>query len=288
MSGWPALVAKPGYCGATSNCLIPLNCWRSPSPSLNMPFARHSHQATAGVGLVSSPRSGSPQRASTALRTASRNRSTDAKSAPEGAIGSRTSTLMGARRGNHCSPRSIDRVPRMTPGRTGRFASAATLKAPRKKPGEAGPARERAFGKEHQHTALLGRGNHGLGIGETIHHVVSLNKQCAQAAQHRTGEDLAGEFTLGNKGRLTGKRCRQHHRIYVARMVEHQHGVTAWNALGPTNRDRSSDRGEGHACNRSQRGPAPLEPGKDHNDQPSDQDAEPDDEPPPDRISEFG
>ena len=41
------------------------------------------------------------------------------------------SMLSDARLGNHCSPRSMDLVPRITPGRILRPASAATLKAPR-------------------------------------------------------------------------------------------------------------------------------------------------------------
>jgi hypothetical protein len=91
----------------------------------------HQVAGRGGGGLTSSPRSGSPQRANTASRTLSRNFSTDAKSTPDGATGGAISTLIDVRRGNHCSLRSIDRVPRMTPGKTGRRASAATLKAPR-------------------------------------------------------------------------------------------------------------------------------------------------------------
>ena len=52
-------------------------------------------------GFTSSRRSGSPQPARMAWRASSRNRSTDAKSLPEGMMALSSTTLSGVRRGNH-------------------------------------------------------------------------------------------------------------------------------------------------------------------------------------------
>jgi hypothetical protein len=52
-----------------------------------------------GDGFTSSPRSGSPHLASTTLRTASRNCSSDAKSFPEGVIAWAISALGDVHRG---------------------------------------------------------------------------------------------------------------------------------------------------------------------------------------------
>jgi hypothetical protein len=52
-------------------------------------------------GLLSSPRSGSPQPAKMTLRTASRNRTTSANSLPFGSMGDSMLTLMALHRGNH-------------------------------------------------------------------------------------------------------------------------------------------------------------------------------------------
>jgi CYTH domain-containing protein len=77
------------------------------------------------------PRSGSPHFAKIARRALSRIATTAAKPVPVGSMASPISTLTGDHRGNHCSPRSIDRVPRSTPGNMGTRASVAAWNAPR-------------------------------------------------------------------------------------------------------------------------------------------------------------
>ena len=184
----------------------------SDNPGTIALVACHLVFAVSWIGLISSPRSGSPQPAKTTARTASRSLTTEAKSIPDGWMASAMATLTELHRGNHWSPRSIERVPRMIAGTTGSCRLRGDPEGTEIEARKPRAARKGTLRKKHQQAPLPRGVGDAIEVGKAVGHLESFEKQNPKAPQQRPGKNLACELLLDDVGGLAREEPRPRRR----------------------------------------------------------------------------
>ena len=237
--------------------------------------------AVSWIGLISSPRSGSPQPANTTART----------EFPQlhhrGEIGS--GGLNGIVNGD------TDRTPSWEPLLATQHRSCSThdprhhrqLRLRRNPEGteietrKPRPTRKGTLRKEHQQAPLSCDAGDTIEVGKAVGQLEAFEKQNPQAPQQGAGKNLIRELLLDDIDGLTGQNSGHNDGVHVACVIEGHHRAATRNSIDTGHRYRDSNCRECRACKCADRHPSPGQAWQRHHGKPTKQEKDSDEGPPP-------